>query len=188
MLTQWFVSNIDWLETGKCLFYFLHWMQSLFVPIIEIWLFPAKLHRYRLFEMQWKMLPLSPAKNNSWWLIIFSSKIRHVLLNESAMKMLPLSLFSCPTRWSLYWPLALCVDHLSLSILSKERKGTAKYYPYPWQKTTDGKSSLTSSYKYDFFPAKLDMPFSAQCSSAMQNVALIPGKKQQMANPLFQQN
>ena len=33
---------------------------------------------------------------------------------------------SCPTRWSLYWPLALCIDHLSL--LSTERRGTAMYY------------------------------------------------------------
>ena len=24
-----------------------------------------------------------------------------------------LQLVSCPTRWSLYWPLALCVDHLA---------------------------------------------------------------------------
>ena len=28
---------------------------------------------------------------------------------------------SCPTRWSLYWPLVLCIDHLSL--LSTERHG-----------------------------------------------------------------
>ena len=35
---------------------------------------------------------------------------------------------SCPTRWSLYWPLALCIDHLpSLSLLSTERRGTAMY-------------------------------------------------------------
>ena len=32
---------------------------------------------------------------------------------------------SCPTRWSLYLPLALCIDHLS--ILSTERRGTAMY-------------------------------------------------------------
>ena len=34
----------------------------------------------------------------------------------------PPPLISCPTRWSLYWPLALCIDHLS--ILSTERRGT----------------------------------------------------------------
>ena len=33
---------------------------------------------------------------------------------------------SCPTRWSLYWPLALYIDHLS--ILSTERRGTAMCY------------------------------------------------------------
>ena len=32
---------------------------------------------------------------------------------------------SCPTRWSLYLPLARCIDHLS--ILSTERVGTAIY-------------------------------------------------------------
>ena len=37
---------------------------------------------------------------------------------------------SFPTRWSLYWPLARCVDHLSLSlsILSTEGQCTAMYY------------------------------------------------------------
>ena len=39
-------------------------------------------------------------------------------------------LVSCPTRWSLYWPLALCVDHLS--ILLTERQGTAMYYKNPY--------------------------------------------------------
>ena len=41
-------------------------------------------------------------------------------------------LVSCPTRRSLNWPLALCVDHQSpmetLHILSTERQGTAMYY------------------------------------------------------------
>ena len=34
-------------------------------------------------------------------------------------------LVRCPTRWPLYLPLALCIDHLS--ILSTERRGTAMY-------------------------------------------------------------
>ena len=29
---------------------------------------------------------------------------------------------SCPSRWSLYWPLGLVVDHLSLSIIPTERQ------------------------------------------------------------------
>ena len=36
------------------------------------------------------------------------------------------SLVSCPNRWSLYLPLALCINHLS--ILSTEIQGTAMYY------------------------------------------------------------
>ena len=36
-----------------------------------------------------------------------------------------LGLVSCPTIWSLYWPLALCINILIISILSTERLGTS---------------------------------------------------------------
>ena len=44
---------------------------------------------------------------------------------QSSLTLVSLSLVSWPTRWSLYLPLALCIDHLS--ILTTERRGTAIY-------------------------------------------------------------
>ena len=54
------------------------------------------------------------------------SNIQYLILPKNCLRT---QLVSCPTRWSLYLPLALCIDHLSIQ--STERRGTAMYYPTP---------------------------------------------------------
>ena len=56
------------------------------------------------------------------------SVLERIFQNFPILKYFPW-LVSCPTKWSLYWPLVLCVDHLS--ILSTEGQGAAMYYTQP---------------------------------------------------------